>query len=326
MASMNMVQALNDALRWEMEHDDRVVVLGEDVGRNGGVFRVTDSLAARFGESRVLDTPLAESGIVGVAIGMAVYGLRPVAEIQFMGFIYPAVNQLVSQAARMRARSRGRFSVPLVVRAPCGGGVRAPELHSDSVEAMFVHTPGLKVVMPSTPSDAKGLLIAAIRDPDPVLFLEPMKLYRAYREEVPEGEHVVPLGTARLVQEGEDVTVVTYGAMVPAAMAAARQVEAEMDATVEVIDLRTLWPLDEETLLASVEKTGRLVIVHEAARAAGVGAEVAAIVLERAVASLKAPVRRVTGFDVPVPFFHLEDAYLPDPPRIARAVAEVLSW
>ena len=325
MALMTMAQALNDALRWALEHDDRVVVLGEDVGRLGGVFRVTEGLQERFGPLRVMDTPLAEAGIVGVAVGMAIYGLRPVAEVQFMGFIYPAVNQLVTQAARLRARSRGRFTVPLVVRAPCGGGVRAPELHSDSVEALFVHLPGLKVVMPSTPSDAKGLLLSAIGDPDPVLFLEPMRLYRAFREEVPEGEHRVPLGKARVVQEGDDVTVVAYGAMVPVALAAARQVEAERDVTVELVDLRTLWPMDEETVLASVAKTGRLVVVHEAARAAGLGAEVAALVLERCLTRLKAPIRRVTGFDVPVPFFQLEDHYLPDPRRVARAVAEVLA-
>lgn len=319
-----MVEALQSALALEMERDPRVVVLGEDVGRNGGVFRVTDGLMARFGEKRVIDTPLAESGIVGTSIGMAIYGLRPVAEIQFAGFLYLAMNQIASQASRMRFRSGGVFTVPLVIRAPYGGGVRTPELHSDSLEALFLHTPGIKVVIPSSPYDAKGLLAAAIEDPDPVLFLEPMKLYRSVRQEVPEERYTIPLGKAAVVREGRDVTVVAYGQMVPVALEAARQAAGE-GIEAEVVDLRTISPLDEETIAASVEKTGRLVTVHEAPRAGGVAAEIAAVVNERCFYSLHAPPVRVTGADTPFPVPAVEDFYVPDVPRVLAAIRQVMS-
>lgn len=319
-----MVEALQSALALEMERDPRVVVLGEDVGRNGGVFRVTDGLLARFGEKRVIDTPLAESGIVGTSIGMAVYGLRPVAEIQFAGFLYLAMNQIASQASRMRFRSGGVFTVPLVIRAPYGGGVRTPELHSDSLEALFLHTPGIKVAIPSSPYDAKGLLAAAIEDPDPVLFLEPMKLYRSVRQEVPEERYTIPLGKAAVVREGRDVTVVAYGQMVPVALEAARQAAGE-GIEAEVVDLRTISPLDEATIAASVEKTGRLVTVHEAPRAGGVAAEIAAVVNERCFYSLHAPPVRVTGADTPFPVPAVEDFYVPDVPRVLAAIRQVMS-
>ncbi|BDG59557.1 2-oxoisovalerate dehydrogenase subunit beta [Caldinitratiruptor microaerophilus] len=319
-----MVEALNSALALELERDPRVVILGEDVGKNGGVFRVTDGLMARFGEKRVIDTPLAESGIVGTSIGMAIYGLRPVAEIQFAGFLYLAMNQIASQASRMRFRSGGVFTVPLVIRAPYGGGVRTPELHSDSLEALFLHTPGIKVVIPSSPYDAKGLLAAAIEDPDPVLFLEPMKLYRSVRQEVPEERYTIPLGKAAVVREGQDVTVVAYGQMVPVALEAARQAAGE-GIEAEVVDLRTISPLDEETIAASVEKTGRLVTVHEAPRAGGVAAEIAAVVNERCFYSLHASPVRVTGADTPFPVPAVEDFYVPDAPRVLAAIRQVMS-
>ncbi|WP_264843677.1 alpha-ketoacid dehydrogenase subunit beta [Caldinitratiruptor microaerophilus] len=324
MARMTMVEALNSALALELERDPRVVILGEDVGKNGGVFRVTDGLMARFGEKRVIDTPLAESGIVGTSIGMAIYGLRPVAEIQFAGFLYLAMNQIASQASRMRFRSGGVFTVPLVIRAPYGGGVRTPELHSDSLEALFLHTPGIKVVIPSSPYDAKGLLAAAIEDPDPVLFLEPMKLYRSVRQEVPEERYTIPLGKAAVVREGQDVTVVAYGQMVPVALEAARQAAGE-GIEAEVVDLRTISPLDEETIAASVEKTGRLVTVHEAPRAGGVAAEIAAVVNERCFYSLHASPVRVTGADTPFPVPAVEDFYVPDAPRVLAAIRQVMS-
>lgn len=319
-----MVEALQSALALELERDPRVVILGEDVGKNGGVFRVTDGLMARFGEKRVIDTPLAESGIVGTSIGMAIYGLRPVAEIQFAGFLYLAMNQIASQASRMRFRSGGVFTVPLVIRAPYGGGVRTPELHSDSLEALFLHTPGIKVVIPSSPYDAKGLLAAAIKDPDPVLFLEPMKLYRSVRQEVPEERYTIPLGKAAVVREGRDVTVVAYGQMVPVALEAARQAAGE-GIEAEVVDLRTISPLDEETIAASVEKTGRLVTVHEAPRAGGVAAEIAAVVNERCFYSLHAAPVRVTGADTPFPVPAVEDFYVPDAPRVLAAIRQVMS-
>lgn len=319
-----MVEALQSALALELERDPRVVILGEDVGKNGGVFRVTDGLMARFGEKRVIDTPLAESGIVGTSIGMAIYGLRPVAEIQFAGFLYLAMNQIASQASRMRFRSGGVFTVPLVIRAPYGGGVRTPELHSDSLEALFLHTPGIKVVIPSSPYDAKGLLAAAIEDPDPVLFLEPMKLYRSVRQEVPEERYTIPLGKAAVVREGRDVTVVAYGQMVPVALEAARQAAGE-GIEAEVVDLRTISPLDEETIAASVEKTGRLVTVHEAPRAGGVAAEIAAVVNERCFYSLHAAPVRVTGADTPFPVPAVEDFYVPDAPRVLAAIRQVMS-
>lgn len=324
MAMMTMVQAVNRALHDEMEQDGRVLLLGEDIGKNGGVFRATDELYAKFGEKRVVDTPIAESAIVGAAIGMAARGLRPVAEIQFMGFIYETMDQLAAQAARLRFRSAGTRTAPLVVRAPYGGGIRAPELHSDSLESLFAHTPGLKVVMPSTPYDAKGLLAAAIRDPDPVLFLEPMKLYRAFQEEVPEEDYTVEIGKANIVCEGSDVTIITWGPPVHTAKAVAERWQQEKGVSVEVIDLRTVSPIDVETIVASVEKTERAIIVHEAVKTGGVGAEVAAIISEKAVYSLSAPILRVTGFDTPYPTAMVEEDWLPNEKRISAALTAIL--
>jgi pyruvate dehydrogenase E1 component beta subunit len=325
LSKLNLVQAINQALRHEMERNPGLVLLGEDIGRDGGVFRATDGLIERFGDRRVVDTPLSESAIVGAAIGMAAYGLTPVVEIQFMGFIYAAMEQLISHAARLRTRTRGRYTCPLVVRTPYGGGIHAPEHHSESTEAFFVHTPGLKVVVPSTPAEAKGLLLSAIRDPDPVLFLEPAKIYRAIKEEVPEGEYLIPLGEARVVLEGSDVTLIAWGAMLhPALKAAGRMAEKGIEA--EVIDLRTLSPLDSATMLASVEKTGRAVIIHEAARTCGLGAEIAAQLCERALLSLEAPIARVTGFDTPIPLPKSEKYYLPDVDQIVEAIEQVMAF
>lgn len=324
MPNWTMVQALNNALALELEHDERVLIFGEDVGKNGGVFRVTDGLQARFGPERVFDTPLAESGIVGTALGMALYGLRPVVEIQFAPFTLVAFNQIATQVVRMRYRSGGVFSVPLVIRTPCGGGVRPPEMHSDSVEAYYLHVQGIKVVMPSNPYDAKGLLHAAIADPDPVLLLEHLKLYRSVRQEVPAERYTVPLGQAALVKEGDDVTVIAYGAMVDVAKQAAVQVEQTTGATVEILDLRTIAPLDEAAITASVNKTGRAVVVHEAPRTGGVGAEVVAIINEHCLYALLKPVERVTGPDTPFPIPRLEDAILPNPKRVARAILRIL--
>lgn len=320
MPTCNMVQAINLALREEMERDDRVVVLGEDVGKDGGVFRVTDGLLERFGGERIIDTPLAESGIVGTAIGMSLYGLRPVAEIQFMGFIYPAFDQIFSHAARMRNRSRGRFSCPLVVRTPYGAGIKAPELHEESSEAFFCHMPGIKVVVPSGPYAAKGLLTSAIRDPDPVIFLEPTRLYRLIREEVPEEDYTVPLGKARIVKEGNDVTVIAWGSMLERVVRVLEPFDAE------IIDLLTLSPFDSDTIIESVAKTGRAVIVHEAPRTCGLGAELAATIAEEAILSLRGPVLRVAGPDVPIPLAKLVDHYLPGAARIRAAVEELLRY
>lgn len=325
MAKLNMVEAINLALREEMERDSRVVVLGEDVGREGGVFRVTDGLQKRFGAERVIDTPLAESGIVGTAMGMAVYGLRPVAEIQFDGFLYPCLDQITNHIGRIRNRSRGRFTCPLVIRVPYGGGIHAPEHHSESPEVILAHTPGIKVVIPSTPYEAKGLLISSIRDPDPVLFLEPKRIYRAIREEIPEGDFIIPLGKARIVQEGKDVTVVAWGAMVRETINAAEQLKGD-NLSVEIIDLRTISPMDVETLVSSIRKTGRGVIVHEAPKTCGLGAEIIALINEKALLSLQAPIERVTGFDVPVPLLKSEHYYLPNPKRIVMAVKKVMSF
>jgi pyruvate dehydrogenase E1 component beta subunit len=319
MAKINMVNAINLALMEEMERDATVVVLGEDVGRDGGVFRTTDGLFDKFGEERVVDTPLSESAIVGAAIGMAVFGLKPVAEIQFMGFIYPAIDQIFSHAARILSRSRGRYTCPVVIRTPYGAGVRALEHHSESAEALFCHMPGLKVVVPPSPYHAKGLLTAAIRDPGPVVFLEPTRLYRLIKEEVPEGEYIIDLGKARMVQEGKDVTVVAWGSMLH------RVLEA-VGTESEVIDLMTLHPFDEETVYNSVKKTGRLVIVHEAPKTCGLGAELAASVAEEMMLYLKAPVLRVTGYDVVMPLPKLEDQYLPSVERIQKAVSEVMKY
>ncbi|WP_029420901.1 alpha-ketoacid dehydrogenase subunit beta [Alicyclobacillus macrosporangiidus] len=323
MAERTMIQAIQDAIATALARDPRVMVLGEDVGKNGGVFRATEGLQERFGEDRVIDTPLAESGIVGTAVGLAVAGMRPIAEIQFLGFIYETMDQLASQAARIRFRTQGRFTVPLVVRAPFGGGVRTPELHSDSLEALFLHTPGLKVVMPSNPYDAKGLLLAAVEDPDPVLVLEPMRLYRLGRMEVPDGFYTVPIGQARLARAGEDVTIVAWGPTVPVALEAADAAAAE-GVSCEVIDLRTVSPIDAVALTRSVEKTGRAVVVHEAVRSGGVGAEVLAAIHDGAFYSLLAPVERVTGFDTPYPPPAVEDLWLPTPARVLAAVRRVM--
>ena len=325
MSKLNLVQAINQALHHEMERNPDLVLLGEDIGRDGGVFRVTEGLIEQFGERRVVDTPLSESAIVGAAIGMAAYGLTPVVEIQFMGFVYAAMEQLISHAARLRTRTRGRYTCPLVVRAPYGGGIHAPEHHSESTEAFFVHTPGLKVVVPSTPAEAKGLLLSSIRDPDPVLFLEPARIYRAIKEEVPEGEYVIPLGQARVVLEGKDVTLITWGAMLHPALKAANRM-AEKGVEAEVIDLRTLSPLDSATLLKSVEKTGRAVIVHEAPRTCGLGAEIAAQICEEALLFLHAPVARVAGFDTPIPLPKMEKYYLPDVDQIVEAIEQVMGF
>ncbi|MDA8239655.1 MAG: alpha-ketoacid dehydrogenase subunit beta [Nitrospiraceae bacterium] len=320
MATMNMVHAINLALKEEMQRDKNVVILGEDVGRDGGVFRVTEGLLDMFGEERIMDTPLAESGIVGVAIGMAAYGLKPVAEVQFMGFIYPAVDQIFNHAARIRSRSRGRYSVPIVIRTPYGVGIKSPEHHSESSEAHFCHMPGIKVVVPSSPYNAKGLLISAIRDPDPVIFLESTRLYRMIKEEVPEGEYTVPLGKARIVQEGGQVTVIAWGSMLQKTMKAVEGVDAE------VIDLMTLNPFDEETVYASVKKTGRVVIVHEAPKTGGFGAEISASIAEDAMLYLKGPIKRVTGYDAVLPLPKLEDYYMPTVERILKGIDEVMQY
>lgn len=321
---MTMVEALNSALTLEMERDKRVVVLGEDIGVNGGVFRVTERLQQKFGEQRVFDTPLAESGIIGTSIGMAVYGLRPIAEIQFAGFLFVCMNQLVSQAARIRFRSAGVQTCPLVVRAPYGGSVRTPELHSDSLEGVFMQTAGLKVVVPSNPYDAKGLLASAVADPDPVLFLENIKLYRSFRQETPEDHYMIPLGKASVVQEGTDASVFAYGAMIQVALEAAKSAKQELGTSVEVIDLRTVWPLDEECIASSVEKTGRAIVVHEAGRAGGVGAEVTSVINERCLYSLLKPVGRVTGYDTPFPAPGQEDYYVPSPAKVLGAIRAVM--
>jgi pyruvate dehydrogenase E1 component subunit beta len=320
MAQLNMVQAINQALAQEMARDERVVLLGEDVGRDGGVFRVTEGLQDRFGAERVLDTPLSESGIMGAAVGMAAYGLRPVPEIQFMGFTYSAFEQLIAHAARIRSRSRGRYSCPMVVRTPYGGGIKAPELHEESTEAMFCHVPGLKVVVPSGPYHAKGLLLAALRDPDPVLFLEPTRLYRMLKEEVPEGDYTVALGRARLARSGSAVTVIAWGSMLE------RVLKSVGDYDAEVIDLLTLNPFDIESVLGSVRKTGRVVIVHEAVKSCGFGAEIAATIAEDAILHLRGPILRVTSPDVPVPLAKLMDHYLPSPAQIKAALDEVLQY
>ena len=325
MAKLNMVEAINLALREEMERDDRMVILGEDVGREGGVFRVTDGLQEKYGIDRVIDTPLAESGIVGTALGMAIYGVHPVAEIQFEGFLYPCLDQINNHIGRIRNRSRGRFSCPLVIRVPYGGGIHAPEHHSDSPEAILAHIPGIKVVIPSTPYEAKGLLLSSIRDPDPVIFLEPKRIYRAIREEVPEGDYTIPLGHARLVQGGKDVTVVVWGAMVREVLNASEQLKGDK-IDVEIIDLRTISPMDTEMVITSIKKTGRGVIVHEAPKTCGLGAEIIALINEKALLSLQAPVERVTGFDVPVPLLKSEHYYLPNPKRIVMAVKKVMSF
>jgi pyruvate dehydrogenase E1 component beta subunit len=325
MAKLNMVEAINLALQEEMERDNRVVIFGEDVGKEGGVFRVTDGLQKKFGSDRVIDTPLAETGIVAVALGMAVYGLRPIAEIQFDGFLYSCLDQINNHIGRMRNRSRGRFTCPLVIRFPYGGGIHAPEHHSDSPEAILAHIPGIKVVIPSTPYEAKGLLLSAIRDPDPVLFMEPKRIYRAIREEVPDGDYTVPLGKARLVQEGKDITLMAWGSMVREAISAAEKLK-EDKIDVEVIDLRTISPMDADAIVTSIRKTGRGVVVHEAPKTCGVGAEIIALINEKALLSLQAPIERVTGFDIPVPLMKSEHYNLPNPERIVLAAKKVMNF
>jgi pyruvate dehydrogenase E1 component beta subunit len=324
MAKLNMVEAINLALAQEMEADNRVLLLGEDIGVNGGVFRVTDGLQRRFGADRVVDTPLAESAIIGASIGLAIAGMRPVPEIQFEGFLGPAYDQITTQAARCRSRTRGAFSCPITVRVPVGGGIHAPELHSDSPEAIYVHTPGLKVVMPSRPYDAKGLLISAIRDPDPVIFFEPKRVYRSFREDVPEDPYTLPIGQAKVINEGSDITVITWGAEVFQCLDAIDHLPE--DQSVELIDLRTLWPLDIPTIAASVRKTGRAVVVHEAPKTAGLGAEITAIIQEQCFAYLEAPIQRVTGFDVNMPYYKLELNYLPDAERIREGIQACLAY
>ncbi len=321
-SEMNLVEAVRDAMKTEMVRDESVLVMGEDVGVDGGVFRATEGLLDEYGEDRVIDTPLSESGIVGTAFGLAVRGFRPVAEIQFMGFTYPAFDQVISHVSRIRNRSRGAYTAPMVIRAPYGGGIHAPEHHSESTEALYAHTPGVKVVIPSTPGDAKGLLSSAIRSDDPVCFWEPKRIYRAFDGEVPEGEHTVDLGSAAVREEGEDVTVVSWGAMMRPTLEAAENV----DASVEVIDLRSISPIDWETVKGSVEKTGRLVIVHEAPKTCGVGAEIAATVAEDDILYLESPIRRVTGADVVFPLYKLEQDYLPDAPRIEQAIRETVEF
>jgi pyruvate dehydrogenase E1 component beta subunit len=321
-AELLLVEAVNDCLHTELARDDSVLVMGEDVGRAGGVFRATAGLRDRFGAERCIDTPLAEAGLLGTAVGLCMAGWRPVVEMQYDAFSYPCLDQLITHVGRYRWRTRGGMAFPLTIRMPYGGGVRAPELHDDSPETYYVHTPGVKVAIPSTPADAKGLLAAAIRDPDPVVVLEPKVAYRTERGGVPEGEHVVPLGKARIAREGTDVTFVAYGAMVAVAERAADKLEA----SVEIVDLRTLKPLDEEALLGSVEKTGRALLIQEAPRTCGYMAEVAAIIAEKGLLTLRAPILRVTGYDVPYPYWQLEDAYMPSEARVLDAARRLLEF
>jgi len=322
LAELTLVEAVNDCLHVELERDPNVLVMGEDVGRAGGVFRATVGLLDRFGPDRCVDTPLAEAGILGAAVGLCMAGWRPVCEMQYDAFSYPCLDQLINHVGRYHWRTGGTMEFPLVVRMPYGGGVRAPELHDDSPETYYVHTPGVKVAIPSTPADAKGLLAAAIRDPDPVVVFEPKLVYRTSRGQVPEGEHIVPLGKASVAREGGDLTLVAYGAMVPLAERAAD----ELDADVEVLDLRTLKPLDEDALLASAAKTGRVVVVQEAPRTCGYAAEVAAVLAEKAILDLHGPVIRVTGYDVPYPYWQLEDYYMPSVERVAAAAQRLLEF
>jgi pyruvate dehydrogenase E1 component beta subunit len=323
MPEVTLIDAVTMALAWELEHDPRVVILGEDVGVNGGVFRATAGLQARFGADRVMDTPLAEGMIAGVSIGMAAQGLRPVAEIQFMGFIYPTIDQMLNHAGRLRNRTRGRLSCPMVLRAPFGGGIHAPEHHSESTEAIFAHMPGVRVVIPSSPARAYGLLLAAIRDPDPVVFLEPKRIYRLNRQNVEDNGKALPLDVCYILREGEDITLVTWGAMTYETLKAADRM-AKNGVSCEVIDLATVSPIDYDTILESVEKTGRLVIIHEAARTCGVGAEIAAIVAEKGLYDLKAPIRRVSGYDVVMPLFRREMDYMPSVAKIVDAIQQTL--
>jgi pyruvate dehydrogenase E1 component beta subunit len=322
---LTLVEAINDALHHAMGEDERVMVYGEDVAESGGVFRATDRLLEEFGGERVLDMPLSEIAIVGTAIGLAMQGKRPVVEIQFSGFLPPAFNQLVQNAGRIRYRNRGEHSAPMVVRTPYGGGVRALEHHSESLEAAYAHVPGIKLVVPSTPADAKGMLLSAIEDPDPVLFFEPKRIYRSFREAVPEGDYTVPLGEATVRREGSDVTLIAWGSMLHYALQAAENLEAD-GVDVEVLDLRSISPLDREAIVESVKKTGRAVVVHEGPRSGGFAGEVVASINEEALMYLEAPIERVTGYDTPMPMLAMEDYYLPNPPRIEEAVRSVLEY
>ncbi|MBM7715127.1 pyruvate dehydrogenase E1 component beta subunit [Bacillus thermophilus] len=322
---LTLVQAVTDGLRTMMRERHEMLIMGEDIGVNGGVFRATDGLMDEFGEHRVIDTPISESGIVGTAIGMAVNGLLPVVEMQFLGFIYPAFEQIATHVTRIRMRTNSHFTVPLVIRAPYGAGIRAPEIHSDSVEAFFTHMPGIKVVCPASPYDAKGLLIASIEDPDPVLFLESMRSYRAFREDVPTEKYTVEIGKAKRIMEGNDVTVIAWGAMVPVAVQAAEQMK-EQGVHCDVLDLRTLYPLDKDMIAESVQKTGRAVIVHEAHATSGLGTEIITLIQDTSFLYLKAPIERVTGFDVPVPFYTLEQHYLPTPERVMKAIETTVNF
>jgi pyruvate dehydrogenase E1 component beta subunit len=323
MPDITLIEAVTQALAYELAHDDNVVVFGEDVGKNGGVFRATAGLQDRFGEKRVFDSPLAESMIAGLAIGMSLQGLKPVAEFQFMGFIYPAMNQIISHAARMRNRTRGRLSCPLVFRAPFGGGIRAPEHHSESTEALFAHIPGLQVVIPSSPKRAYGLLLAAMRNPDPVIFLEPKRIYRLVKQPVEDNGEALPIGKCFTLKQGDDVTLITWGASLHETQQAVKQLEDE-GISCELIDVATIKPLDIETILASVEKTGRCVIVHEGAKTCGVGAEISALIMENLMADLMAPVQRVTGYDTVMPYFQLEKQYIPSVARIKNSVMSIM--
>ncbi|WP_108669910.1 alpha-ketoacid dehydrogenase subunit beta [Peribacillus acanthi] len=322
---LTLVSAITDGMRVKLKEDDTVLLLGEDIGKNGGVFRATDGLQEEFGENRVIDTPLSEAGFVGAAIGMAANGLKPVVEIQFLGFIYPAYEQIMTHAVRLRSRTLGHFTVPMVIRAPYGAGVRAPEIHCDSTEALFTHMPGIKVVCPSNPYDAKGLMIAAIEDRDPVLFLEPMRCYRSTKESIPEGHYTVEIGKGKKLREGNDVTLIAWGAMVPVVMNASKQLE-ELGIQCDVIDLRTLYPLDEELIAESVQKTGRTVIVQEAHPTSSVANDILSVINETSFLYQKAPVEKVSGFDTPVPYFGYEDFYLPTPERVIHAVKKVMRF
>ncbi|KTD14712.1 alpha-ketoacid dehydrogenase subunit beta [Legionella israelensis] len=323
MPDITLVEAVTQALAYELEQDENVIVFGEDVGKNGGVFRATAGLQERFGEKRVFDSPLAESMIAGLAVGMSIQGLKPVAEFQFMGFIYPAMNQIISHAARMRNRTRGRLHCPLVFRAPFGGGIRAPEHHSESTEALFAHIPGLQVVIPSSPRRAYGLLLAAIRNPDPVIFLEPKRIYRLVKQPVADDGEALPLGQCFTLQQGEDVTLVSWGASLHETLQAAKQL-GEEGISCEVIDVASIKPLDSETIIASVEKTGRCVIIHEGAKTCGVGAEISALLMENSLSDLLAPIQRVTGYDVVMPYFQLEKHYIPSVERIKQSVMNIM--
>lgn len=323
---LTIIQAITEAMDQKLADDQRVMLLGEDIGVNGGVFRATDGLLEKYGPDRVVDTPLAEAGIIGSAIGLGMNGMIPIVEIQFLAFIYPGFEQIVSHAARMRYRTRGQYHVPMVIRTPYGAGIRGPELHSESVETFFAHVPGLKVVAPSSPYDAKGLLISAIEDPDPVIFLEPTKIYRAFKEEVPEELYRVPIGKAKVAREGNDLSIFAWGAMVRVAEDAAKQIERERGWSCEVVDLRTIYPLDREAIVKSVKKTGRALVVHEAHKTAGMGAEIISIINDEALIYLKAPVKRIAGFDVPVPQFSIEDDYLPTSERVKQGIEQTIQF